>query len=401
MLSNMGKATERWFKVTLFILLLIIAAGCEKKEKDAGDAITGTEGLAISFVDNFPQDKYILSQGETQDFTVVMDIRNKGTTPLDSDLEHLLHESFKQYLILTKYASNPTYIDGTLKTIWNSWTEEEKRANGGTFENYLVIGHPEFAQFKKTLGKLFIGGFDDGIITMKDRNLDEKVDFSDKTESLLNKFLPGVSSLNPNGGFDSVEFASTINADSLQIDNYNPTILATACYPYATKAGPSVCIDPNPFDTKQKKVCSIGSQILSSQGAPVAVTKIDQEASSKKIRIKITLKNAGKGDVISPASLQKCSSTTDLLKRDDFDMVKLTSVKAGTLELLSSCGPFTNQGTNLIRLFDGEGFVICTIDVSDASKLGSTSAYLTPLTIELNYGYRITASKKISIRKVG
>src|SRR3989338_9247924 len=192
----MGKATERCFKAALVLLLLIIAAGCEKKEKDAEEVITGTDGLVISFVENFPQDKYILSPGETQDFTAVVEVKNKGATPLDSGLEHLLHESFKQYLILNKYAKEPTYIDVRLKDYWNNLKEDDKKANGGTFENYVANYHKykdpdvdhkaEFAKFKNSTGRLFIGGFDGGIIVMNDKNDDKTVDFDDKSKPLLN-----------------------------------------------------------------------------------------------------------------------------------------------------------------------------------------------------------------------
>src|SRR3989338_6691109 len=282
----MGKATERYLKAALVLLLLIIAAGCEKKEKDTEEVITGTDGIVISFVENFPQDKYILSPGETQDFTAVVEVKNKGATPLDSGLEHLLHESFKQYLIENKYAKSddPTHIERVLKADWDKLTEEQKKTNGGTFENYLVnffqyekdkTFKEQFENFKKTIGILFIGGFDDGIIVMNDKNNDKKVDFEDKSNSLLSMLLPAKSQFNPNGGFGTVEFGGKIAADKLGVNSYEPVILATACYPYATKAGPNVCIDPIPFDDKQKKVCSIGSHTLSSQGAPIAVTKMD------------------------------------------------------------------------------------------------------------------------------
>ena len=317
-----------------FLLLAIILAGCAKKEENIDGVVTGTDGLVISFVENFPQEKYIISPGETQSFTVVVDVKNKGAYSLETE-------------------STPETGDPLLNA------------------------------------NLSIGGFDKGIIDIKPT-----------FETLYNKNLPAASPLSPNGGFDSITFSGDIIANKLEVNKYEPTILATACYPYATKAGPNVCIDPNPFDTKQEKVCTLGSTTLTSQGAPIAVTKIDQEASSKKLRFKITIKNEGNGDVISLSSLSKCSSPSDRLEREDFDLVNLTSVKAGTVNLLGNCSPFAKQGTHLIRLFDGEGFVVCTVDTSDASKLGSTSAYLTPLIVELKYGYRTTVSKQVSIRKL-
>lgn len=378
---------EKKIAAVFLILLAIASAGCGKKEDKAEDVITGTDGLVISFIENFPQDKYILSSGETQDFTAVIDIKNKGAFSLEAELEKDANYATKKKDLKDKIAKLNEELmkldmdKADAKVIATKMQEIEKAEN----ELASLKEHIPKANSLMEKSKLFIGGFDTGIIKI--------VPTSDY---LAGKSLAAVSSINPSGGFDTVEFGGKIAADKLGVSRYDPTILATACYPYATKAGPNVCIDPIPFDDKQKKVCNIGIHTLSSQGAPIAVTRIDQEASSTKLRFKITIKNAGNGDVIQPYSLEKCSSATNQLKREDFDLVELTSVKAGTNELLADCGPFAKQGTNLIRLFDGEGFVVCTMDISN---IGS-SAYLTPLIVELKYGYRTTASKQVSIRKI-
>ena len=230
-------------------------------------------------------------------------------------------------------------------------------------------------------------------------------------------FLPGASPINPLGGFDAAEFEGKIVARQLRIDEYNPIILATVCYPYFTKSSPTVCIDTFPFDDRQEKVCNIGSQSVPSQGAPVAVTRIDQEVSTGKIQFKINIKNVGDGDVLKTGAsavkekngddlkvLDKCSPLgRGILKRKDFDRVQLKKVQIGNVDLLGSgrCSPFadgTNGTTNLIRLFNGEGFVICTLTVSDLWSI--QSAYTTPINIELKYSYRSTISKQIEIKKL-
>jgi len=218
----------------------------------------------------------------------------------------------------------------------------------------------------------------------------------DDTSKRLNSgFLEGASNINPEGGFDTAEFEGSIRADNLVVDKYEPTILATLCYPYVTKASPSVCIDPFPFDDKQKKVCRIGSQTLSSQGAPVAITSIDQEASSSKIQFKISLKNDGGGDIIKLNALESCNpSEGDNLEREDFDRVELIRSTVGFAGL--KCEPL-DEG-NQIRLFNGEGFIICTLDSS--SYQDTKSAYTTLLNLEFRYGYRTTIQKPIKISKI-
>ena len=239
-------------------------------------------------------------------------------------------------------------------------------------------------------GAIYLGGFDDNIIVMKS-----------KSKALKGEFLPAASTLNPMGGFNTIEFDGDIIGGEIAIDEYNPTIMATACYPYATKASPTVCIDPLPFDERQEKVCRIGSQTLPSQGAPIAVTKIEQEAATGKIQFKIHIKNTGGADVFKPGddTLNKCSPLGGgRLDRKDFDRVVLKKVQIGGTDLLGDgrCSPFADGTNNIIRLFNGEGFVICILTVRNDVQ----SAYTTPLNIELGYNYRSTISKQIRIKKL-
>jgi hypothetical protein len=331
---------EVGFGILFVILLFIFVAGCDMLQKEDKKGVAeefkrGPSGLIMQFVPNYPADSYLLSQQE-EEISVLIDVRNKGTSPEDG-------------------------------------------------------------QFKEGEGAIYISGFDDGIIGM-----------TSKSKDLSKMFLPSASPINPLGGFDTVEFDGEIKSAEITIDEYNPTIMATACYPYVTKASPTVCIDPNPFDTKSEKVCTIGSQTLSTQGAPIAVTKIDQEAARNKIQFRIHIKNVGDGDVLKQGAdkddnkiLDKCSPLGGgLLGRKDFDRVEVQKIMVGGVDLLGTkkCSPFAEDTNNIMRLFDGEGFVICTLTVS---KLGTTqSAYTTPLNIELAYNYRSTISKPIRIQKL-
>lgn len=346
--------------VTLCVLLLAVSVvGCGKigkKDKET-EFVRGSEGLVMSFVPNYPQDKFIVSKpkkvGEEEPISILVEVRNKGAYPPE---------------------------------------EKTKTEN-------LIFG----------LGEIHLSGFDKSIIQMKDKDGKEKLSQrigNEKGDFIL--YLPAASSVNPTGGIDPAEFDGKIIADKILIDSYNPTILVTACYPYFTKSTPTVCIDPEPFDSRQEKVCTIGSQTVPNQGAPIAVTKIEQEATTRKIQFKISIKNVGKGDVIwnkdgiLPALLGRCDPNQGgRLDRKDFDRVVLEKVKIGSADLLADgkCSPFadgTAGTTNLIRLFDSEGFVICTYDVPKNTQ----SAYTTPINIELRYAYRSTILKPIQIKKL-
>lgn len=334
------------------VLLLIVSAGCtltaqkNSKDKNNADFVRSQDGLLMEFVKNYPGDSYVVGNTD-ENILVVMDIRNKGT-----------------------------------------YGQEGSTGATGSFAG----------------GKIFLSGFDEKII-----------EFDATSKDLSTLFLPAVSSVNPLGGLDTLEFDGLIKKEKITVDSYDPTILATLCYPYVTKASPTVCIDPLPFDDRQQKVCTIGSQTLSSQGAPIAITRIDEEAATNNIKFKITIKNVGKGDVLKPGSdennvnlLDKCSMSAPAdssgkkpaLGRKDFDKIRLEKVEIGSVDLFKNgkCGPFSDGSTDTIRLFNGEGFIICSLEISDLGAI--PSAYTTPLNIELSYSYRSTASRHIKISKL-
>jgi len=350
-----------------FIFLFIFITGCGALLKDGkGDNTKferGNSGLVMGFLHNFPQERFIVGN-EDEDVVVALNIKNIGTYP------------------------------------------------SVTSKNNLAIEEDIFS-----LGKIYLSGFDDDILKMGElvgtsgAGADAMQFVEKKSKSLSELFLQPTSPINPEGGFDTAEFVGKIIANKIIIDEYEPTILATACYPYFTKANPTVCIDPHPFDNRQEKVCQIGSTSLSSLGAPIAVTRIEQEAATGKIQFKIHIKNVGGGDVIWDKEignlagrrglLDRCSPLGGgILNRKDFDRVQLEKVEIGNVDMLKEglCSPFSDGTDNIVKLFDGEGFVICTLNVAD---LGSVqSAYTTPLNIEIRYAYRSTISKRIGIKKL-
>ena len=192
------------------------------------------------------------------------------------------------------------------------------------------------------------------------------------------------------------------------MERYEPTLLATVCFDYITIAGPSVCIDPDPYATiKQKKVCEASSISLTSQGAPVAVVKVDTEAFAAKTQFKITIKNVGNGEVLKGRAegegmIEKCNPFgTSKLAREDINKVFLEEIKLGNIDL--QCWPFADEevkgSTGYIRLLNGEGSIIC--EIVEDNYASKNSAYTSPLRIKLSYGYKTTAERKLSIKKEG
>ena len=215
--------------------------------------------------------------------------------------------------------------------------------------------------------------------------------------------LNGRSTINPNGGEDVLKFKGEVIVNHLNVEKYEPTLLVTACYKYATIAGPPVCIDPQPYSTvRERRVCEVQDISLSSQGAPVAVTKIEEEALAQKTLFKITIKNVGNGDIIKLESYNKCNPfyTADgKLEREDIDKVNLVEARIGDKSL--QCAPFIDDEvkstSGYVRLINGEGTIICELPKSEYA--GSKTAYTTPLQIVLSYVYRNTINKRLQIIK--
>ncbi len=234
--------------------------------------------------------------------------------------------------------------------------------------------------------RVYLSGFDIGIIT--------GIAVSGKP---IPTGLEGATQYNPEGGFDTLEFKGNINPlKRKNIDKYPATILATSCYNYRTIASENICIDPDPFSAgTERKVCTPGPVGFDTQGAPIAVTNVDVEAAPRVTRLKIQISNVGGGTVFKSGGdfLAKCSPYHSAgLQYNDVDYVTLSKVEAaGTV--IADCKPKDNQ--NNVRLTNGQATVFCEL-----GNLRSSPAYTTPLTIELDYGYRSTTSRSLEIIQV-
>ncbi len=340
--------------MTMLVLVLIISvAACPTKKKDAKTKIeelrTGTEGMKIRFMpNNPPATVYVGDSSNLQNkIDIAIELVNKGVYPQP---------------------------------------EESKAMNG----------------------KLYLSGYDKNIIDLAQPSYDLS-----KSTSLFGKTL-----INFEGGTEVVTFTPQVKLENLKVDKYEPIFLATLCYEYKTIAGPSVCIDPDPYPTiKQKKVCEVKDTTLTSQGAPIAVTKIEEKALSEKTQFMITVKNVGAGDVLrfidtpqaQGASAQQSGNPIDKcdpygknkLTKEDIDKVYVEGVTIGDQFL--QCWPFAesnakaNQGH--IRLQNGEGSIICELLKENNAYPGGTTAYTTPLKIELKYVYKTTAETKTLLKK--
>ena len=260
--------------LALFIALIVISGCSGKKDvkKSLEEIRTGTDAINAYFLANNPPiDIHVEKTGDDtiNTFPIVLQVFNKGAYPQPED--------------------------GSMK-----------------------------------FGKVYLSGYDTNIIEIKPKESSASAYYGDLTKMAVE----GKSTINPNGGQDILSFIGTVKSANLNVERYEPTLRATACYYYETVAGPSVCIDPNPYSTTgERKVCEVHDTSLSSQGAPVAVVSIEEQAFARKTQFKITIRNLGKGDVLKidsnddTKSLEKCNPIgTEKLDREDIDKVRLDSV---------------------------------------------------------------------------
>jgi len=241
--------------------------------------------------------------------------------------------------------------------------------------------------------RVYLSGFDSNIIT------------GIPTTGVPIEDLEGKSIYNPEGElYTIVEFKGNIrDLGSRNIDALDQDLLVTACYEYKTILAEAVCIDPDPYSvSSEEKVCTPRDISTGSQGAPIAVTRVEVDAMTGKTRFKIWIKNVGGGLVFKPGFeyLDKCNPYSPYkLDYNDIDFVRVDDVKVGGISIKSTCKPLDNYGH--IKLLPtrsskgasrtGVGYMICELDGV------SGPPYKTPITVVLSYNYRDSIQKRVRL----
>lgn len=196
----------------------------------------------------------------------------------------------------------------------------------------------------------------------------------------------GKDEFNPEGNIVNTAKFSITNVNMPdQADIFPQTLKATACYKYRTIANGKVCIDPDPYGISyQNKVCVMQNPAFGSQGAPVAVTGVEEITSPTRVQFKVHVSNVGAGTIIDNARpIINCHSN---LQRTDVDKV---DIRAKFSDKWMKCEPAT------VRLTGGTGFAVCHWE-GDVGK----EAYETLLTVELDYGYSNSIAQQVKIHRI-
>jgi hypothetical protein len=258
--------------------------------------------------------------------------------------------------------------------------------NMGAFD----IGDNENTPDITERGGVLVFGFEKAYVGVATPNDKSKQEFDVKGRSIYN----------PDGDEEFRELNAKTKEIGAQSETQPSTIFATACYPYQTILGASVCVDTDVYDIgKGKKACAVKDLVFAEgQGAPVAITKIETRMFPDGDKVKphfiIYIENKGNGEVIKLNKVDTaCSSGA--LDYEDFNAIDLV-VSLSDKNLNCNVGEEASESTE-IRLRGKEDMVRCTLN--EGVDIGR-DAYITPLKIELNYGYTFTISKGIIIEKV-
>ncbi|MBI2143565.1 hypothetical protein HYU17_00245 [Candidatus Woesearchaeota archaeon] len=196
-------------------------------------------------------------------------------------------------------------------------------------------------------------------------------------------------------------------------DSVDTALLATVCYKYGTKLTANVCIDASQTQSfqKQRKVCDAKAPIaLKSQGAPVAVKKIEilTEKSNKKVKpkFKIFIGNIGKGLIIDSTRLSlfctagapSAASGSSSKPGDDKGKPKLNIVRLEKVELngkVLGSGIRCSETEKVLSGNLANDYILCSYEADDFDEGSGT--FVTPLKVELSYGYTQT-SEPVPVR---
>ena len=230
-------------------------------------------------------------------------------------------------------------------------------------------------------GKLEITGFDQSAIQG-----------SWDGGNMISPNLEGKTQTNIEGGYEVKTFNARVSVP-FNGNSYSPKVIVHSCYRYQTIAEPKVCIDPNPYEVvSEKKVCLIKDITMSGQGAPVSVTKIEEDISSENVIFKIYIKNVGGGRVVSSSAFGSYSGSRCPLDLNINDLDKVWVRAELSYDGSPECTPLGTESDPVRLNTAGEGVIRCKF-----SKPTSEFAFETPLYVQLDYAYSSSIEKTIKI----
>ena len=305
-----------------------------------------------------------------------------GSSNSTSDSDDTSFRTGTQGLELSLPATTPTtFIEG-------SGPEEMilEIHNRGAFPQSNEIGALE--------ASVWAGGYDQNLLTIEHEGTEISIDKL-AIDGATDLVLEGRSVYNSEGGYKP--FILEIDPINVPkgVSRYSPTIKFATGFTYTTTASVPICYDPNPQSTRQlEKPCKFTESVsLSSQGAPVAVSSIEQDVvggDDGKVLYRIFLENKGSGKIVNPSVALETNPFKDGYRLSELNNVFLAKFRVGAAEA-KVCRPL------VIKMIDGKGVSFCEFLKTEINP--NHQAIETPVTIVLGYGYTNIIEKKINIEE--
>jgi len=273
---------------------------------------------------------------------------------------------------------NLDYRSGTqgLEVIFAKDAPPSKVYSGSFLNMVLEVKNKGAFNIENTNAKVYLTGYDPTAIKF------EGFDNKNKYKKIMVPETIGKNAYMPEGGYNIIQVKESNKVSVPFGENYKPKIMATTCYKYYTLAAPTVCVVSNPESILKDKVCQPNTVTMSSQGAPVAVTKVEEEVMQQMLNFIITVENVGNGKVIDQNKLNNCPFN---LEHQDLNIVDIGVEMSGGGDVV--CTPADNR----VRLVNGKGVIFCKIPIE------MQTSYTTPLLLTLNYGYSSSVTREVEI----
>ena len=221
--------------------------------------------------------------------------------------------------------------------------------------------------------------------------------------------IPGRTQIDPKGGEEIISYNIQAGRIDPQSEFHNSIAIAAVCYPYETVLGATVCVDTDVTNLRPgKKVCNAQDLVFpTGQGAPVAITKIETRmlpfeispgsASTNEIRPQflIYVENKGPGLVIKEESVSDfCTkSSTD---HGNYNIVYVDAYLSDKKLVCQLDKEPESQDLGHIKLKDKKDIIRC---YQEEGVPRNYDPYLSPLKIEMRYGYTQSVSAAYFIMK--
>ncbi len=212
--------------------------------------------------------------------------------------------------------------------------------------------------------------------------------------------LDGRESTGTAGYFDGLRLTMKAKDFTGSDEPVDTGLLVTSCYQYNTKMTANVCVDATAYSfKKQRKACDASQPIvLKSQGAPVAITRIETiteryDGGIIRPKFKIFISNVGNGLVINKNNLDLFCTASNEKKDKGVNLVYIDSVTLNDKGL--ECNDKDAKGNKAGFALSGsqaKDYLLCSYTGDEFKEDSGIGTFATPLKAQLSYGYTTTSS---------